>query len=181
MKIKKYLHQISRKAIEINPENYSDTEKNEKWIGVKPATDVAIQTTQKRLGTYLPQDVIELYKTTNGTSEILTQTFGGFDPIEKIEWLKNLQPETIEAYSEMGEEYVKTLSNSIVIAGANHPHMVLIIQPNEKHKKWRYWEFAHFIPGENEFLGIEKYLDRLNDFLEEQIKNKADSELLKDN
>jgi hypothetical protein len=172
MNLKDYLQQISQNAIKLHPENYTDEEKKEQWIGSKPATSKAIEATQKRLGTELPQDVKDLYRETNGTSEILKQTFGGFDPIDKIDWLKNIQPETIEAYAGMGEDYVEALNNSIVIAGANHPHMVLIIQPYGRREKWRYWEFAGYIPGENEFFGIEKYLDRLNDFLVDQIKNK---------
>jgi hypothetical protein len=172
MNLKDYLQQISQNAITLHPENYTDEEKSNNWIGNKPASEVDIAATEKRLGVELPQDVKDLYRETNGTSEILKQTFGGFDPIDKIDWLKNIQPETIEAYAGMGEDYLEALNNSIVIAGANHPHMVLIIQPYGRRKKWRYWEFAGYIPGENEFFCIEKYLDRLNDFLVDQIKNK---------
>jgi cell wall assembly regulator SMI1 len=174
--IKKYLDEISQNAITLSAENYTRAQKASQWIGAEPATDESLNYAQQKLNIQFPEDVIELYKTTNGTSEILKQTFGGFEPIENIDWLKNVQPETIEAYSEMGEEYVAALNNSIVIAGSNHPHMVLIIQPHGRHKSWRYWEFAHFLPGENEFNGIHKYLDRLNDFLIAQIKNKAVTE-----
>jgi hypothetical protein len=171
--IQQYLKKISHHAIALDPENYSEKEVANKWIGNEPATKEGIQATEKRLGVELPQDVKDLYQETNGTSEILKQTFASFDPIDQIEWLKNLQPETIEAYEGMGKAYIKALNHSIVIAGANHPHMVLIIQPYGKRKKWRYWEFAGYIPGENEFFGIEKYLDRLSDFLADQIKNKT--------
>jgi hypothetical protein len=172
MKLNNYLQQISKNAITLHPKNYTDDEKSNTWIGNKPASEVDIELTEKRLSVELPQDVKDLYRETNGTSEILKQTFGGFDPVDKIDWLKNIQPETIDAYAGMGEDYVEALKNSIVIAGTNHPHMVLIIQPYGRRKKWRYWEFAGYIPGENEFFGIEKYLDRLNDFLIDQIKNK---------
>ncbi len=173
--IAQYLKQISISAIELDGERFSDEEKSAKWIGKAPATDAAIDDTQKRLGISFPKDVIELYKTTNGTSVILSQTFGDFAPIEKIDWLKNIQPETIEAYAEMGEAYLENLKNSIVIAGLTHPHQVFIIQPHGEHTNWRYWEFASYLPGENEFKGIEKYFERLNVFLEDQIKNKAEA------
>jgi hypothetical protein len=172
MKINNYLQQISKNAIALHPENYAEDEKLNNWIGNKPASEDDIALAEKRLQVELPQDVKNLYSEINGTSEILKQTFGGFDPIDKIDWLRNIQPETIEAYAGMGEDYIEALNNSIVIAGVNHPHMVLIIQPYGRFKKWRYWEFAGYIPGENEFYGIEKYLDRLNDFLVDQIKNK---------
>jgi hypothetical protein len=173
--IREYINQISRKAILLNNEHYSDSQKISNWIGNEPATDEAIKKAQVKLGIQLPNDVVDLYEITNGTSEILTQTFGGFDPIDTIDWLKNLQAETIEAYAGMGEAYIEALNNSIVIAGANHPHSVLIIQPYGASKKWRYWEFAHYLPGENKFKGIEKYLERLNEFLEQQIKHKAET------
>jgi cell wall assembly regulator SMI1 len=140
--IKKLLVEISANALTLHPENYTEKEVAAKWIGTIPATNLAFAAAEKRLGTELPKDVLDLYKTTNGTAEILKQTFGGFDAIEKIDWLKNVQPQTIEAYAEMGEQYIEALNNSIFIAGVNHPHMVLIIQPYDKLKKWRYWEFA---------------------------------------
>jgi hypothetical protein len=171
--IKTLLSSISKNSITLNPEFFAENEKANNWIGKTPASENAIETTEKRLAIKPPQDVVDLYKISNGTTEILHQTFSGFDAIETIDWLKNLQPDTIGAYADMGEEYLETLKNSIVIAGANQPHMVLIIQPYLKTKDWRYWEFAHYIPGENEFFGIEKYLERLNQFLKDKLKNKS--------
>ena len=72
----------------------------------------------------------------------------------------------------MVENYVNHLKNSTIIAGENYPHQVLIIQPFAKNKNWQYWEFAFYIPDENPFQGIKSYLERLHDFLSEQIKNK---------
>jgi hypothetical protein len=171
----KFLQEISKNAIQLHPEHYPMEQRTALWIGTQPAAATEINLAQERLGIILPNDVVALYMLSNGTLEILKQTFGGFDPIENIDWLKKLQPETLEAYAGMGDEYVEVLNNSIVIAGAKHPHMVLIIQPYGKHKKWRYWEFASYIPGENEFNGIEKYLERLNDFMKDQIKNKSET------
>ena len=173
--MKKILKQVSANAIALNPENFSEHEKQTKWIGKLAATESEITEAEKKLGIALPDDVKEFYKISNGTSEILSHTFSGFDAIKKIDWLKNLQPETIEAYAAMGEDYENSLKNSIVISGANHVHQVVIIQPYGKYTTWRYWEFATYIPGETEFKGIEKYLERINDFLEEQIKNKAET------
>ena len=171
--LKERLQSISKNAIALNPDFvHSAKEKKAAWIGKKPATDAAIRTAEKRLSVKLPQDVVDFYKITNGTSEILNQTFSGFMGIRDINWLKNLLPDTLENYAEMGEEYVKDLSNCIVIAGVNHVHQVLIIPPLDVHQNWRYWEFAHYIPGENSFNGMDSYLERLDDFLCDQIKNK---------
>jgi SMI1 / KNR4 family (SUKH-1) len=173
--IAQHLKSISTNAIELNPELYSDKEKLKQWIGKPPANDNEIAATEKRLGIALPKDVIEFYKITNGTSEILSHTFSEFMTISQIDWLKNLQPETIDAYSGMGEAYVADLTNSILIAGLNHAHQILIIQPCDENTTWKYWEFASYLPGESAFNGIEKYLDRIDNFLKDQVKNKAET------
>lgn len=171
--MKKLLQQISKDTISLNSDFYSEEEKAAQWIGRNPATDEAIAEAEKRMGIKLPNDVIEFYKTTNGTSVIIDQTFGAFEAIEKVDWLKNADAYLIECYAGMGEAYVNNLKNSIIIAGINYCHSVLIIQPYGEHKEWRYWEFASYTPGETPFEGIEKYLERLDDFLTDQNKNKV--------
>lgn len=173
--MEKHLKSISKNATLLCPDNFSEEEKKLQWIGKSPATEIEITTAEKRLGIELPEDVKEFYKNTNGTSEILSHTFCGFDAIENIDWLKNAIPDMLIWHAEMGEAYVADLTNSIIIAGVNHVHNILIIQPYGKHKIWRYWEFATYIPGETEFKGIEKYLERINDFLKDQIKNKDEN------
>ncbi len=171
----KLMKHISKNAIEVNSEAFSDIEKEKNWIGTTPASKIEIENAEKRLGITLPDDVKDFYKITNGTAEILSHTFSGFMPIQEIDWLKNLIPEILEDYAGMGEAYVADFKNSIIIAGVNHVHNILIIQPYGEHENWRYWEFASYIPGENEFKGIHKYLERINDFLKDQIKNRDES------
>ncbi len=163
--MKKILQQLSKEAIKCNPDLFSKQEKAEQWIGRNPASDEAIAAVEKKLGVILPEDVIELYKVSNGTSVILNQTFSGFIPIEQIDWLKNADSNLIECYAEMGEAYVNDLKNSIIIAGINYCHNVLLIQPYGEHAAWRYWEFASYYPGQVQFEGIQKYLEKLVDFL----------------
>ena len=170
------LQQISKEAIALNPDFFSDEEKEVKWIGRNPATEESLLQTQERLGVKLPDDVVAFYKISNGTSVILNQTFGAFLPIEQIDWLKNADPYLIECYAEMGEAFTNDLKNSIIIAGAQYPHCVLLIQPYGEHKAWRYWEFASYNPGEHPFDGLKDYLSRLADFLKEQNINKAETE-----
>lgn len=147
---------------------FSKQEIESQWIGTEPALEEDIICTEERLGVKLPLDVIKLYRITNGTSVILNQTFCGFMPIQKIDWLKKADPYLIECYSEMGEEYVEDLNNSIIIAGLEFPHSILIIQPFGKHEDWRYWEFASYVPGETPFGGIMEYLERINQFLSKE-------------
>jgi hypothetical protein len=172
--MKQLLQSISEQALKLTSDFYTEVEIASQWIGRNPATNEAIAEAEKRLGVKLPRDVVELYKSSNGTSIILNQTFGAFMPIEQIDWLKNADAYLIECYAEMGEVYVNDLKNSIIIAGINYCHSVLIIPPYGEHTQWRYWEFASYIPGETPFVGIEKYLERLDDFLTEQNKNKEE-------
>jgi hypothetical protein len=173
--MKELLQQISKHSIFLNPDFYSEEEKAAQWIGRNSATDEAIAEAEKRMGVKLPNDVIEFYKTSNGTSVILNQSFGAFVPIEKVDWLKNADAYLIECYAGMGKAYVNDMKNSIIIAGINYCHSVLIIQPYGEHKEWRYWEFASYTPGETAFAGIEKYLERLEDFLNDQVINEDEA------
>jgi SMI1 / KNR4 family (SUKH-1) len=174
--MKDLLKALSKEAIANNPDFFTEEEKQAQWIGRPAATDEAIAATEKKLGITLPADVLALYKITNGTAVVLNQTFGAFEPIEKVDWLKNADPGLIEAYSGITEDLTNDLSNSIIIAGIMYPHCVLLIQPYGRHEVWRYWEFANYLPGEIPFQGIEKYLERLHDFVSEQNINKAETE-----
>jgi hypothetical protein len=174
--MKELIQQISKDTIKLDPDFYSQEEKAAQWIGRNPATAEAIAETENRLGIKLPDDVVAFYKTSNGTSIILDQTFGAFVPIEKVDWLKNADAYLIECYAGMGEAYVNDMKNSIIIAGVQYTHSVLLIQPYGEHKEWRYWEFASYFPGENAFQGMNAYLTRLVDFLKDQIINKDEAE-----
>ena len=99
----------------LNPDFFTAEEKNTQWIGRNPATDEAITKAEKRLGIKLPNDIVKLYKASNGTSVILNQSKSAFIPIEQIDWLKNADPYLIECYAEMGEAYVNDLKNSIMM------------------------------------------------------------------
>jgi SMI1 / KNR4 family (SUKH-1) len=174
--MRELLMKMSASAIAHNPDAFTEKEKKEQWIGRVPASVEAIAATEKRLNAKLPPDVIEFYQITNGTSEILSHTFSGFVEVEQIDWLTNVDQEVLENYADMGEDYLNNLKNSILIAGPEHVHQILLIQPYGKCPKWRYWEFATYIPGENEFNDIAAYLNRVNDFLADQIKWKGESE-----
>jgi SMI1 / KNR4 family (SUKH-1) len=174
--MRELLMKISVSAIALNPDTFTEQEKAAQWIGREPASAEAIAAAEQRLNVKLPPDVIEFYKITNGTNEILSHTFSGFVAIEQIDWLTTVDQEVLENYAGMGEDYLNNLKNSILIAGINHVHQILLIQPHGKLAQWRYWEFATYIPGESEFKDMATYLDRINDFLADQIKQKAESD-----
>jgi cell wall assembly regulator SMI1 len=69
--MKQLLQQISKDTIKLHPDFYSDEEKAAQWIGRNPATDEAIAEAEKRMGIKLPNDIVEFYKISNGTSVII--------------------------------------------------------------------------------------------------------------
>jgi SMI1 / KNR4 family (SUKH-1) len=174
--MKELLQQISKQTLLLSKDFYSPEEVSANWIGRAPATDEAIAETKKKLGVKLPNDVVEFYKTSNGTSIISEHSFGAFLPIEKVDWLKNADAYLIECYNGMGEDYVNDLNNSIIIAGVEYVHSVLLIQPYGKHTEWRYWEFASYFPGEHPFKDMNAYLTRLVDIFDDQIQDKDEAE-----
>jgi hypothetical protein len=171
--MQKILESISALAIQFNPAGYSKKEQKEKWIGRKPATDADVEKLEKRLGVKLPKDVVQFYEITNGSSDMLHNHFSAFLPVSKVDFLNKLDPELIDAYAE-NKELLVDLERAIVIAGLGQDLQILLIPPNSKSKKWRYWEFAHYIPGESEFSKLESYLERVEEFLSEQIKLPAE-------
>jgi hypothetical protein len=171
--MKSLLIQLSKNAIAIYPEGFTEIEKAAQWIGKLPATDMAIAEAEKRLNVTLPADYKEFIKISNGTSILLDQTFGGFMPIEKIDFMVNLEPDTIANYAGISDDMTENLKNSIIVSGQNYIHLVLLIQPHGKFKDWQYWEFAHYTPGETPVENIQAYLTRINDFLVEQLKSEG--------
>jgi hypothetical protein len=167
--MKDLLKQISTQTIKLTKDFYTPEEIASNWIGREPATNEAIAETEKRLGIKLPDDVVEFYKTSNGTSIISEHSFGAFVPIEKVDWLKNADAYLIECYNGMGEDYINDLTNSIIISGVEYVHSVLLIPPYGKHTEWRYWEFASYFPGERPFQGMHEYLTSLVDFFNDQV------------
>ena len=92
--MKKLLKHISNNTILLNPKSFSSIEKDSLRIGNKPTNIDTIINTENRLGVKLTNDVKEFYGIRDGTSVILNQTFSGFLPINKIDWMKKIQGET---------------------------------------------------------------------------------------
>lgn len=93
-----------------------------------------------------------------------------FLPIERVDYLKNIDNELIEIWTKDGIPTIgEELEKSIIIGGINEEQYFLIIPPNSKNLKWRYWKFASWIPGEEEYKSLYNYFEEVSDFLNQQM------------
>ena len=157
-----YLKEI---LICIQREKYKSNKKE--TVFSKPAANRSITQAEKRLQIKLPQDYILFLKLANGSGELISHTISGMESIEKIDWFRNCEIDTINAYRERGHLFIEDLSSSIVIAGKDHNHKLLLLPPKGDIKKWRYWEFASYFPGERQVDGIINYFETVLDTMKE--------------
>lgn len=168
----KTLKEISKKTLLLNDFDFSDEQVKTKWLGTLVAQDKEICDTEKRLEIKLPGDYLEFLKISNGFPQTSSISCS-FLSIDKIDYLKTLDEDLVEIWSKNEDlkEVGEALTSSILIGGLNEEQQFLIIPPSEKVSKWRYWKFASWIPGEEEFTSLKEYFESDLSFLKEQTKN----------
>ena len=165
------LKQISEKAIELADFEFTQEQTENKWLGTKPASENEIKLTEKRLGIDFPTDFKQFMSITNGFSAP-NDIEPTFEPINKIDFLKNIDSFIIEAYSLNGIENIGIqLEKSIIVGGINQEQYFLLIPPNSTNEKWKYWKFANWHPGEEEHENLESYFKEVLSFLNETIES----------
>jgi len=164
---------LFRKSIELGGVEYSHNEIKSNWIGNRPASIKMINEAEKKLKTLFPKDYKELLLIANGFKTSSEEVEPSFLPVEEIDYLKNIFPSIIESY----EDTLKELEDSILIAGKDEEQQFLIIPPKEENGKWKYWKFANWIPGEEEYENLKDYISSVIEFLEETIKEEKSEEI----
>ncbi len=162
--MKKILENLFKKSIEVGDVKYSDEEVRSNWIGNRPATLKIIETAEKKLNVSLPEDYKELLLVANGFKTSSHAVEPNFLPVEKIDYLKNLDPFIVEGYE---DTLFDELERSIVIGGEAETQF-LLIPPKQQESKWKYWKFAHWIPGEMEYENLTAYLNNVINFLDKK-------------
>lgn len=167
--MKSLLYQISELALKLKDIEFSNSQVDNQWLGEEPAFDSVILDVENRLKVQLPNDYREFLLITNGFAAP-NEIEPTFLPIERVDYLKNIDNELIEIWtrdgiSETGEE----LKKSILIGGIDEEQYFLIIPPDSKNLKWRYWKFASWIPGEEEYKSLYNYFEDVSDFLKQQM------------
>lgn len=168
--MRKILEKLSESAIELKDIEYTSIQIQSKWIGNQPASNTQIEKAEQRIRLKLPIDYKKMLVITNGFTAP-NSIEPNFLPVEQIDFLKNVNRDLIDAYSIDGLEDVgNNLRRSILIAGLNEEQHFLLIPPQEKSEIWKYWKFANWIPGEEEYTGIENYLKEVLDFNLTELK-----------
>ena len=94
-----------------------------------------------------------------------------FIKIQDVDFFKNTHSDVLEIWldEEELEDIGKQLERSILIGGMNGTQQFILIPPLEKNENWKYWKFAHWIPGEQEYKGLREYIQRTIDFINQSI------------
>ncbi|EDP70778.1 hypothetical protein FBALC1_08463 [Flavobacteriales bacterium ALC-1] len=164
------LKQISKKAVELADFEFTQEQTENIWLGTKPVSETEIKLTEKRLGIEFPTDYKQFLSITNGFSAP-NDIEPTFEPINKIDFLKNIDSFIIEAYSIDGIENIgNQLEQSIIVGGINQEQYFLLIPPNSTNEKWKYWKFANWYPGEEEHKDLESYFKEVLNFMNKQIE-----------
>jgi len=167
------LKKISEKAIELADFEFAQEQTKNKWLGTKPASETEIKSTEKRLGIEFPSDFKKFLSITNGflAPNDIEPTF---EQIDRIDYLKNIDSFIIEAYSiDEIENIGKELEKSILVGGINEEQYFLLIPSDLTNKKWKYWKFANWHPGEEEHQNLESYFKNVLELINEQIETKS--------
>jgi cell wall assembly regulator SMI1 len=169
--MKEQLKEISKTSIILANFEFPETLVLQKWLGYEPAADDQIADAENRLALSLPEDYKEFLKLCNGfhAPNNLEPTFLS---IEKIDYLERLDPELSKIWTETGNiEIGEELRRSIMIAGLCEEQYFLLLPPKDN-LGWRYWKFASWIPGEQEYDDLSSYWSDVLEFNKEQMKEK---------
>lgn len=166
--MKKIVDELFEKIIASkNNDSISEKQTNSMWIANSPTTKVEITKTETRLGIELPNDYKDFLQIANGYPTYDDSVEPSFLKINEIQYLKDIYPEIITIWKETGNEQISSeLNRSIIIAGINEEQWFLIIPPKDQSDKWKYWIFAHWIPGEIEYQNLQEYFLQLINSIE---------------
>lgn len=167
--MKEILTEISGIAIKNAEVPYSPEQISLGWIGFAPALVEQVAALEHSLGLILPQDYKNFLLLTNGFSAVNYSTEPSFAPVEGVDYLINRDKELVDIWLEHGvPEIAELLTKSILIGGYGEEQCFLLIPPTADVSVWRYWKFASWIPGEQEFVDLRAYFLDLLDFLQKE-------------
>lgn len=149
---------ISKKSIEKEDLEFQGKSIVGDWLGNNPATEHEILLAENRLNIKFPDDYREFLLTTNGFIGP-NDVEPSFERVHQVDYLKKLIPEMNEAYQ------IKDLESAILVGGMEEEQQFLLIPPDSENKEWRYWKFANWIPGQEEYKNLRDYFNQVFEFL----------------
>jgi cell wall assembly regulator SMI1 len=161
------LKSISEQMLRLADFEYLEDQVKSKWFGNEPASINKIEENEKRLEIELPEDYKNFLLIANGFHAFNTVE-PTFHSVNKIDYLKNIDPELINIWNQTGNvEVGEILERAVIIAGNGEEQLFLLIPPDSKNTNWRYWKFASWIPGEEPYDDLEKYFNEVLDFMKD--------------
>ena len=166
--MKQILQEISELALLLKDIDFTPEQEQSTWLGNSPATDEEISDAQTRLQITFPPDYIEFLKTTNGFHPS-SGSCPTFLPVYQIDFYRNIEPDDVELWNSQDEiaDVGRALAKSILIGGLKEEQSFLLIPPGDGETQWRYWFFAHWIPGEEPYDDLTHYFTQELDILKE--------------
>lgn len=168
--MKDILTKLFKLSIAYGEESYSLEQAESGWLGNTPASEKEIRELEDRLRLKLPADYKEMLKVANGFPTCSDSTEPSFLLVSEVDYYRNHPNNGISQLYEMGEstEMLDLLDRAILIAGAHEEQKFLLIPPLND-EAWRYWKYANWIPGEEEYQDLLHYFNSVIEFLEKQI------------
>lgn len=147
------------------------------WLGYPPATLEDIQLKEEELGIELPESYKEFLLTSNGFKQI-THFVAHLFPVQKIGWLRDLDPDLIDAYFTMVEFDAEITDEQLSLYDEEHSGIwrysdfkncimisdwgdsaILLLNPNSfKDGECEVWGFANWYPGAVRYPNFRSYL-----------------------
>ncbi len=168
------LKEIFETAIKLGDYDFDKKAIEKKWLGQLPASKQDIKQAENKLKVSFPNDYKEFLLITNG---YCSPNFvdPAFESVDKIDYLKNVDTSFIESRENLIPETVrKDLERSILVGGKEtlvEDIFFVIIPPNLKDKRWKYWKWADWNPNEESYLNLEEYFDDMIAFMKKEIMN----------
>jgi hypothetical protein len=160
--LKQLLQRMSDSAIQQKDINYEKTVIKSRWLGYAPAKKSTIEATEHRLGINLPEDYKAFLLASNGFRPT-GSTDVSFLPVENIGWLHDLDSQLAEIVGQPMDKNDSTRAagfrRSILIGGLSEEQQFLLVPPGGIDKKWQYWFFASWLPGQQAYPSLRFYLE----------------------
>jgi hypothetical protein len=167
---KELLKEMSVLAVEQNTYEFTEEQREKKWLGYKGANEEQIKDAEKRLGVLLPNDYKEFLKVSNGF-DCLSNINLTIMPVEKIDYLRTLDAQLVNIWTSDPDrnEFNHQFSSSILIGGYQEEQQLLLVPVSND--EWECWFFAVWSPGETKYPNFRFYMEEVMTRLKEDFFN----------
>ncbi|GEN76691.1 SMI1/KNR4 family protein [Chryseobacterium hagamense] len=153
-------------------ENASKFQIENQWLGFEPANTEDVREAERRLHVNLPEDYKTFLQITNGFSAPNTVE-PTFMKVDEIDYLNTIDPDLVKIWDVSNNETGNDLKKSLLIAGKGQEQYFLLVPVDIAKGKWKYWKFANWHPGEQEYKGLKDYFKDVLKFCEQESLNNS--------